>query len=87
MKKNYENAPQDISAAIEQSEAVLDFLPSPSELLRLEKKKRITLTLTEESINFFKRQAKLNHVPYQHMMRRVMDLYVERYQEKNQKNN
>ena len=55
---------------------VRDFLPRPENLVLREKKKRVTLTLSEKSINFFKKAAKKHNAPYQAMIRRLLDHYV-----------
>ncbi|MBI3282802.1 CopG family transcriptional regulator [Candidatus Curtissbacteria bacterium] len=53
-----------------------DFLPSPENLILREKKKRVTLTLTEKSLDFFKGAAKKHGASYQAMIRRLIDYYV-----------
>lgn len=53
-----------------------DFLPSPENLILREKKKRVTLTLTEKSLDFFKGAAKKRGASYQAMIRRLIDYYV-----------
>ena len=50
-------------------------LPSPAELARAEKTTKITLSISTESLEFFKRQAAKHHVPYQAMIRRLLDAY------------
>lgn len=62
----------------EQIEAriISDFLPRPENLILKEKKTRVTLTLTEKSLNFFKSAAKKHKAPYQAMIRRLIDYYV-----------
>ncbi|HLP40915.1 MAG TPA: toxin-antitoxin system antitoxin subunit [Fibrobacteria bacterium] len=39
----------------------------------------MTLSLGKESVDCFKRAARENHVPYQTMIRRVVDLYAHHY--------
>ena len=53
-----------------------DFLPSPEELGLKEKKTKVTLTLTEKSLKFFKENAKKHKASYQAMIRRLIDYYV-----------
>ncbi len=53
-----------------------DFLPSPGSLILKEKKQRVTLTLTQSSLEFFKAEAKKHKAPYQGMIRRLIDYYV-----------
>ncbi len=65
---------------IELGERVKDFLPPPSKLVKRSQMVKVTLELTADSLKFFKRQAKLNRVPYQRMLQGLIDAYVERYE-------
>jgi predicted DNA binding CopG/RHH family protein len=58
-------------------EIIPDFLPKPWELAE-EKKTKITITLNESSVEFFKRQAKKYNTPYQAMIRNLLQAYVMR---------
>ena len=53
-----------------------DFLPRPEELSLSEKKTKVTLTLTDKSLDFFKKSAKKHGASYQAMIRRLIDYYV-----------
>ena len=53
-----------------------DFLPRPENLIFKEKKTRVTLTLTQTSLDFFKKEAKKHKASYQGMIRRLIDHYV-----------
>ena len=55
-----------------------DFLPAPSELVYKEDTVKVTLGLSRRSVDFFKRQAKKHETPYQQMIRRLSDIYVDR---------
>lgn len=57
-------------------EEVLDLLPPPSKLVLREDTAKVTLELTKGSIRFFKQHAKRNRVPYQRMLRNLIDAYV-----------
>jgi len=57
---------------------VQDFLPKPSELVKKEDTVKITLTLTKDSVDFFKKEAKQNHTQYQKMIRALLDRYANR---------
>jgi predicted DNA binding CopG/RHH family protein len=57
---------------------VKDFLPAPSELVLKDDNVKVTLSLSRRSIDFFKREAKKQHVPYQKMIRALVDRYAER---------
>lgn len=59
-----------------EAKVVSDFLPRPEELVLREKKTRVTLTLTKNSLDFFKKAAKKHKAPYQAMIRRLIDYYV-----------
>lgn len=55
---------------------VKDFLPPPSQLVPREETVKVTLALSKESVDFFKEKAKKNKVPYQRMIRSLVDQYV-----------
>jgi hypothetical protein len=55
-----------------------DFLPSPGELAAGEDNVKVTLSLSRRSVEFFKREAKRRHVPYQRMIRALVDAYAKR---------
>lgn len=53
-----------------------DFLPSPEELARRMKNTKITISLSSDSIAFFKEEAKKHDMQYQRMIRQILDEYV-----------
>jgi predicted DNA binding CopG/RHH family protein len=55
-----------------------DFLPPPEQLAPREENVKVTLSLSRRSLDFFKREAKKRRVPYQRMIRSLVDLYAER---------
>ena len=55
---------------------VVDFLPSPEELKLKSETTKITISLTSESLAYFKEAAKANHIQYQKMIRQLLDDYV-----------
>ncbi|HYF98048.1 MAG TPA: CopG family transcriptional regulator [Coxiellaceae bacterium] len=55
---------------------VNDFLPKPSELVLKEETVKITLSLSKESLDFFKKQASIHHTQYQKMIRNLLNHYV-----------
>ena len=57
-----------------------DFLPPPEELAFKEENVKVTITLSKASIEFFKKEAKKQHVQYQKMIRRLLDLYTIHHQ-------
>jgi predicted DNA binding CopG/RHH family protein len=54
-----------------------DFLPSPEQLALKNKQTKVTISLSSESIAFFKAAAKKHHMQYQKMIRQLLDEYVE----------
>ena len=57
---------------------VEDFLPAPADLVLREDNVKVTLSLSRRSLDFFKREARKRHVPYQRMIRVLVDTYAER---------
>lgn len=55
-----------------------DFLPSPDKLVLREENVKVTLSLSQRSVAFFKREARKRRVPYQRMIRALVDEYAER---------
>lgn len=55
-----------------------DFLPAPADLVPREENVQVTLSLSRRSLDFFKREAKKRRVPYQRMIRALVDRYAER---------
>jgi hypothetical protein len=56
-----------------------DFLPSPAELAGVSRKSKVTLELETESLAFFKKKAKELGVPYQRMIRNLIEQYAARH--------
>ena len=75
MKKKilYTNEPMKMGRCIE------DFLPSPAEIVLKEKSRRVTINLNEASLETFKKEANRLGVPYQRLLRTVVDLYAQHY--------
>ena len=71
MKKAIKYSDEPLEARV-----INDFLPSPENLILREKKRRVTITLTEQSLDFFKGAAKKHGASYQAMIRRLIDYYV-----------
>ena len=76
MKKhiNYTHEP------IGEIKIVKDFLPPPEKLVFKRKNINVTMALDVESVDFFKKQAQRNQVPYQAMIRNLINTYVAKYQ-------
>jgi hypothetical protein len=61
---------------------VEDFLPSPDRLVLREDNVKETLSLSQRSVTFFKRAALKRRVPYQRMIRALVDAYAEKQEGK-----
>lgn len=59
-------------------QVVDDFLPPPEKLVPRRDGVKVTLSLSEDSVAFFKAEASRLGVPYQRMIRNLVDLYVQR---------
>lgn len=55
---------------------VPDFLPSPEDLALKNEQTKITISLSSDSVEFFKDAARKNHMQYQKMIRQLLDEYV-----------
>jgi len=58
-------------------EVVKDFLPPPDELVLKDDSVKVTLALSRRSVDFFKEHAAEANVPYQRMIRNLLDRYAE----------
>ena len=65
---------------------VADFLPSPEELKLKNENTKVTISLSSESVAFFKEAAKANHMQYQKMIRQLLDEYVSLQKSANKSN-
>lgn len=61
---------------------IRDFLPPPDQLILKDDGIKVTISLSRRSVEFFKKHAKKSKVPYQRMIRRVLDEYAGRYTSK-----
>ncbi|MBV5321957.1 MAG: hypothetical protein JZU62_09725 [Sulfuricurvum sp.] len=61
---------------------VADFLPSPKDLIFKDDTVKITISLTKESVEFFKKEAEKHHTQYQKMIRNLLDVYANNHQVK-----
>jgi predicted DNA binding CopG/RHH family protein len=66
------------SGEIGRVRVVEDFLPPPDALVPREENVKVTLSLSRRSVDFFKRAAKTRRVPYQRMIRALVDAYAEK---------
>lgn len=75
-KTTYKNVPE--WGEIDQLVQVKDFLPKPEDLVAKTKLRKVTLSLSEESIDFFKEKAEQYKTSYQPMIRNLLDEYTRR---------
>ncbi|RIK53685.1 MAG: CopG family transcriptional regulator [Chloroflexi bacterium] len=62
---------------LQMGKRVEDFLPRPEDLVFRPKGVKVTITLSEDSVAYFKEQAERLHTPYQRMIRNLIDEYVQ----------
>ena len=58
---------------------VADFLPPPDQLVLKEETVKVTLALTKDRVDFFKKIAREKHTHYQTMIRALLEQYTEHY--------
>ncbi len=75
MKKKieYSDEPMDEVRIVE------DFLASPENLVFREETVKITISLSRQSVDFFKQIAKEHRTQYQKLIRRLLDEYAVRH--------
>ena len=78
-KTRYSETPRSVAQAMAASEPTQDFLPPPEKLIFKRPSIKVTLALSQESVEFFKKKAKDHRVPYQAMIREVVQRYADRY--------
>jgi predicted DNA binding CopG/RHH family protein len=62
-------------------EVIEDFLPPPDQLVLKDDGVKVTLSLSKRSVDFFKAHAAQSKVPYQKMIRSLVDSYASHYAE------
>lgn len=55
---------------------IADFLPSPEELALKNQNTKVTISLSSESVEYFKSEAEKHDMQYQKMIRQLLDEYV-----------
>ena len=58
---------------------IRDFLPSPENIVLKDDTVNVTLSLTKESIEFFKKEAASHQTQYQKMIRGILDRYAHHF--------
>ncbi len=79
MKKIYTTPEKSIRESLESSVKVADFLPPPDQLVRKQKKEKITISIDSECVQFFKTAAAKENLKYQTMMNEVLLQYARHY--------
>ena len=77
MKKSKETV-EYTDEPLQMGRRVEDFLPRPEDLVFRPKGVKVTITLSEESVEYFKSEAERLQTPYQRMIRNLIDEYVRR---------
>ena len=75
-KRSMSKAIQYSDEPIGEMKVISDFLPSPSELAKKNENTKVTISLSSESVAYFKQSAKKHHMQYQKMIRQLLDEYV-----------
>jgi hypothetical protein len=63
-------------------EVIDDFLPPPDRLVLKEDGVKVTISLSKKSVDFFKAHAARSKVPYQRMIRSLLDTYADRHSDR-----
>ena len=58
-----------------------DFLPSPDQLAFKQETVKVTITLSKNSVEYFKNIASRHNTQYQKMIRGLLDEYVNRHKQ------
>jgi hypothetical protein len=77
MTKHKETVEYTDNPEIGELRIIEDFLPRPEELVFRPKGVKVTITLSEDSVAYFKEQGERLHTPYQRMIRNLIDEYVQ----------
>ena len=76
---HYEKTPDELKDALLKAREVADFLPPPELLIPKVETKKVTISLSTKSINFFKNVSKKTGAPYQQLIRKVLDSYADHH--------
>ena len=78
-KKLFSKANNNVSKPSAKVKINTDFLPSPEKLTKKDAKIKVTISLNQKTVNFFKNYAAKNNTKYQTMINEVLDKYVQKY--------
>ncbi|MDP8299142.1 MAG: CopG family transcriptional regulator [Candidatus Tantalella remota] len=73
------NKKQDPDMPIGKVTRIKDFLPPPEDLIMPERTVKVTILLSESSVNSFKKFADKHHTKYQKIIRKLLDKYAQNY--------
>ena len=76
--------PKSTDEPIGEIEILQDFLSPPDRLVMKEDGVKVTISLSRRSVEFFKAHAARSHVPYQRMIRSLLDGYARKYEKRTQ---
>ncbi|MGH8251946.1 MAG: CopG family transcriptional regulator [Steroidobacteraceae bacterium] len=66
-------------------QVIPNFLPPPDQLILKDDGVKVTISLSKRSVDFFKAHARKSKIPYQRMIRRVLDEYAGHYSAKSRR--
>jgi hypothetical protein len=72
-------APKYTDKSLGEIRILRDFLPPPDKLVMKEDGVKVTISLSRRSVEFFKAHAARSQVPYQRMIRSLLDGYASKY--------
>lgn len=78
-KTKYSETPAEFKDSLGKAVQIDDFLAPPEQLFSQEPMKKITIELSSSSVEYFKILAQEFQIPYQQMIRKVLDSYVRKY--------
>ncbi len=76
VKKSMSKPIQYSNESLGDIEFIPDFLPSLEELALKKENTKVTISLSSESVAYFKDAAKKHHMQYQKIIRQLLDEYV-----------
>jgi len=76
VKKSMSKSIQYSNESLGDIEFIPGFLPSPEELALKKENTKVTISLSSESVAYFKDAAKKHHMQYQKIIRQLLDEYV-----------
>jgi predicted DNA binding CopG/RHH family protein len=78
-KIKYTDAPADAEESLNEPIMVTDLLPAPDQLIRKEKKEKITIAIDKRTLELFKNYAEKHDAKYQAMINGVVTSYADKF--------